>query len=155
MSPSSNNEASPGDLLASFNGRSLKTIIVFTVVVHAVLLLTTSGGYLWRVVTGAGGANLSEDERMDLAIKETSAAMRRIAEQHGLKPQELGSRFAAPTSKAPPPKPEPAAEPKAEPKAEPAGATPAEPEEPKSAIEKELKKAVPGPAVPADEDLFK
>ncbi len=151
MNQSPTNETTPGDLLTNFNGRSLKSIILFTIVVHAVLLLATSGPYIWKALAGADSSKLSESERIDLAVKETQSAMRRIAEEHGLKPQDLGSRFAAPAAT---PKAEPKTDPKAEPATEPKSPPPG-PEEPKSTIEKELKKAEPGPAVPADEDLFK
>lgn len=160
MNQSPINETSPGDLLTNFNGRSLKSIILFTIVVHAVLVLATSGPYLWRSFFGEDSSKLSESERIDLAVKETQSAMRRIAEEHGLKPQDLGSRFAAPKAEQ---RAEPKVEPKAqsktatgsETKADPAATPPPAPEEPKSTIEKELKKAEPGPTVPADEDLFK
>ena len=165
MNSSSNQDVAPGDLLATFNGRSLKSIVVFTLIVHAVLLLATSGGTIWRAVSGSDTSSLSESERMDLAIKETTAAMRRIAEQHGIKPQDLGGQFAAPAAARGPETPKAAPAVGAAPASEPASAaapetapvTPPAPaaEEPKSSIEKEIKKAVPGPTVPADEDLFK
>lgn len=163
MNPSPANDPSPADLLSNFNGRSLKSIILFTLVVHALLLLGTGGPYLWRSLFGADRSKLSESERADLAFKEASASMRRIAEEHGIKPQDLGNRFSNPVS-APSPAPAAAAAPddgKVDTAPAPAAGTPKaevpEPEEPKSAIEQELKKAVPGPAVPAieDEDLFK
>jgi hypothetical protein len=171
MNPSPVNDPSPADLLSNFNGRSLKSIIVFTLVVHAALLLGTGGPYLWRSLFGADSSKMSESERMDLAFKEASASMRRIAEEHGLKPQDLGNRFSNPVA-APAPAPAAATATPATPAApaapaateakvdtapEAATTTPTEPEAPKSAIEQELKKAVPGPAVPAieDEDLFK
>lgn len=147
MNQSPSNETAPGDLLANFNGRSLKSIILFTIVVHAVLVLATSGTYIWKAVAGGDSSKLSESERTELAIKEAQSAMRRIAEEHGLKPQDLGSHFAAPAAA-------PKAEPTTDPKADPKTPSPA-PEEPKSTIEKDLKKAEPGPAVPADDDLFK
>ena len=147
MNQSPSNETAPGDLLANFNGRSLKSIILFTLVVHAVLVLATSGTYIWKAVAGGDSSKLSESERTELAVKEAQSAMRRIAEEHGLKPQDLGSHFAAPAAA-------PAAAPKAEPTTDPKTPPPA-PEEPKSTIEKDLKKAEPGPAVPADDDLFK
>jgi hypothetical protein len=160
MNQSPVNETSPGDLLGNFTGRSLKSIILFTIVVHAVLVLATSGPYIWRSFFGEDSSKLSESERIDLAVKETQSAMRRIAEEHGLKPQDLGSRFATPAAarKAEPKeesKTEPKSESGSETKADPAATSPPAPEEPKSTIEKELKKAEPGPAVPADEDLFK
>lgn len=155
MKQSPSNETAPGDLLANFNGRSFKSIILFTLVVHAVLLLATSGTYIWKAVAGGDSSKLSESERTDLAVKEAQSAMRRIAEEHGLKPQDLGSHFAAPAAA---PKAAPKAEPKTDPEAKPTTdpkTSPPAPEEPKSTIEKDLKKAEPGPAVPADEDLFK
>jgi hypothetical protein len=151
MKQSPSNETAPGDLLANFNGRSFKSIILFTLVVHAVLLLATSGTYIWKAVAGGDSSKLSESERTELAVKEAQSAMRRIAEEHGLKPQDLGSHFAAPAAA---PKAEPKTAPKAEPTTDPK-TPPAAPEEPKSTIEKDLKKAEPGPAVPADDDLFK
>jgi hypothetical protein len=104
MNPSPVNDPSPADLLSNFNGRSLKSIIVFTLVVHAALLLGTGGPYLWRSLFGADSSKMSESERMDLAFKEASASMRRIAEEHGLKPQDLGNRFSNPVA-APAPAP--------------------------------------------------
>ena len=151
MKPSESNAITPGDLLTNFNGRSLKSIVIFTIVVHAVLLLGTSGSYIWSLVAGADSSKLSESERIELAVQETQTAMRRIAEQHGLKPQDLGSRFASPATAQ---KAAPTDEPKEETETDSKTPTPA-PEEPKSTIEKELKKAEPGPTVPADEDLFK
>ena len=155
MNQSPVNETTPGELLANFNGRSLKSMIIFTVVAHAVLLIPTSGSYIWKLIAGKDSSKLSESERIELAVQETQSAMRRIAEEHGIKPQELGNRFANPSA-APKaePKPETKTEPGAESKTEPKTPPPA-PEEPKSTIEKELKKAEPGPTVPADEDLFK
>lgn len=151
MKPSASNEITPGDLLTNFNGRSLKSIILFTIVVHAVLLLATSGSYIWRAVAG-DTSKLSESERTELAFKEVQSAMRRIAEQHGIKPQDLGSRFVPPA--AAPKSATPKAEPAADSKAAATNSQPPAPDEPKSAIEKELKKAKPGPTVPADEDLI-
>lgn len=161
MKSATTNETTPGELLASFQGRSLKSMILFTLVVHAALLLATSGPYIWNAVAGPDTSKLSESERIDLAIKDTQAAMRRIAEEHGLKPQDLGSRFAAPAAA---PKAERKTEPKTEtqpaPGADPKTPPPTpgnEPEKPKSAIEKEIQKTAPGPAVPdvGGDDLFK
>lgn len=159
MNQSPSNQTTPGDLLANFNGRSLKSIIIFTLVAHVVLLLATSGPYLWKSVTGADSSKLGENERINLAIEETHSAMRRIAEQHGIKPQELGSRFAAPAPVTKPKTETATVETKVDPanKTTPLTTQPPTPEKPESAIEKELKKATPGPTVPGadDELLFK
>lgn len=159
MQQSSNHETTPGELLTNFSGRSLKSMIVFTVVAHIVLLVGPSTSYIWRLVTGADTSKMSESERVELAVKETQTAMRRIAEQHGIKPQDLGNQFAAPAPAAKPPADAQATgkTPAAEPKTAPKTAPPPAPEKPQSAIEKEINKVVPGPAVPGagDEDLFK
>ncbi|MEI6176268.1 MAG: hypothetical protein WCS43_05200 [Verrucomicrobiota bacterium] len=142
-------EITPSELLSDFNSRGLKGMILFTIVVHIVLILATSGSYIWRKVAGADSSKLGESERLELAVKEVQSSMRRIAEQHGIKPQDLGSHF---TSTATAPKATPQATPNTDTKAETA---PPAPEKPKSAMEKELKESKPGPAMPTDEDLFK
>ncbi|NNC86976.1 MAG: hypothetical protein HKN82_00790 [Akkermansiaceae bacterium] len=148
-------ETTPDELLDTFRGRGLKSIIVFTVVVHAVVLVGTSAPFLLRNVLGEDRGELSEDERVQLAVKEATSSLRKIAEEHGLKPQDLSSQVAGGA----PRKPAPAAEP---PSGGPGAApeeTPGEPAEPKSAIEQEIEKVKEGPTVPPieeeEEDLFK
>lgn len=148
MTTSKSEETTPADLMEPFKGRSLKSIVIFTVAVHAVVLLATSGSYFFK--SGAGdNSKLSEEERMKQAVGEATSSLRAIAEKHGLKAQDLSSRFSDGKPAAP------AAEEK--PAEKPADPVPAEPEKEKSAIEKEIEKAAPGPAVPSveDEDLFK
>ena len=77
-----------------FQGRSLKSIIVFTVVVHAVVLLGTSVPFLWRTFVGADTSKLSEEERVEARGAGGHRSLREIAEEHGLKPQDLSSQFA-------------------------------------------------------------
>lgn len=153
MSHNPTNETTPDQLLTSFAGRSLRSIIIFTVIAHVLFLLLTSGPYIWRAVAGGDSSGLSESERTELAVKEASAALRQIAEEHGVKPQDLSSRF---TANAPAPAANPGVAPVAPEPAAPAETPPPGTEEPESAIEKEIKKAEPGPTVPdTDEDLFK
>jgi hypothetical protein len=160
-------EKSPDDLMRHFHGRSLKGIIIFTVIFHAIVLIGGSVPYLWNTF-GKGTANLSEEERFKLAAQKADAALRAIAEEHGVKPQDLGDRLAGGAPKSTSPATAPAATPATP--ATPDPATPAppaadapaapggQPAAPASAIEKEIEKAVPGPTVPGiqdDEDLFK
>ncbi len=163
------NETTPDHLMDNFRGRSLKSIIVFTLIVHVVGLTATSTSYLWKMVAGDDSSKLTEEQRVELAVKEATSSLRGIAEKHGLKPQDLGERFAPKTAKAATEKttPEPAdgATPKeapkeASPKEEPPKvAPPAEPEKPKSEIEKQINTKQDGPKLPAvedeKEDLFK
>lgn len=129
-----------------FQGRSLKSIIVFTVIVHLVVVVGASVPYLMRSVSGGEKVEGSEKERVEVAVREATASIREIAEKHGLKPQDLGEQFAGGAPKAPV-------------EEAPAKEEAPEPEEPKSAIEKELdvKEAVPELPSLGDEkeDLFK
>lgn len=140
--------------MEAFRGRSLGSIILFTVVVHLVLLVGTSVPFLYKSVMGADTSGMSEEERIESAVKEATASLREIAEEHGLKPQDLSSQFAGGKPRTPKaPRPE---------TTNPSGSgVVAEPEEPKTVIEQELNKVEAGPSVPTvededeEEDLFK
>jgi hypothetical protein len=147
MTDTRTEETSPDQLLESFRGRSLKSIIVFTVVVHFVVLTGASIPFLWKSVAGEDHSKLSENERVEIAVREATASLRDIAEKHGLKPQDLGERFASGRPS------------KAEPTKVPESADAVAPEEPKSTMEKELQTKEAGPELPSfeneKEDLFK
>lgn len=146
-------ETTPDELLDTFRGRSLKSIILFTLAVHTVVVLGTSVPFLWKTLAGPS-TKLTEEQRVQAAVKEATASLRKIAERHGIPPQDLGSQFAAGSPAAPAP---------ASPAATPETVTPAENaesgDEPKSAIEEEIEKVAPGPEVPPipeeEVDLFK
>ena len=151
MTDTKKNETTPDQLMQAFEGRSLKSIILFTIVIHAVLLIGTSVPYLWGAITGEdASAGKSEEERLQAASKEATSAIREIAERYQLKPQELSSRFADGAPKARAPK-------DASPEPTPEDTKPDEAKEPESAIEKEIKKVEDGPELPPieEEDLFK
>ncbi|QTN33092.1 hypothetical protein HZ994_12460 [Akkermansiaceae bacterium] len=147
MTTTKSEQTTPAELLETFKGRSLKSIVIFTVAVHLVVLVATSASYFFKS-GGEDTSKLGESERMDIAVREATASLREIAEKHGVKAQDLGSRFADG-------KPKPAASPA--PVEAPADTEPAAPEPEKSAIEKDIEKVEPGPALPSveDEDLFK
>ena len=141
--------------MKGFEGRSLKSILLFTIVIHAVLLIGTSVPYLFGAVAGEDTSELSEEDRLQAATKEATAAMREIAERYQLQPQELSSRFADGTPKAPTAAPEETGNgAESTPESNPEEA---EGEEPGSLIEEEINKAEKGPELPPveDEDLFK
>jgi hypothetical protein len=119
-----------------------------------VVIVGFSIPFLWKTLVGGDTGELTEDQRLQAAVKEANASLRRIADQHGVQPQELSSAFSGGARK---PAPAPAGEtPDPTP---PTGGDPAG-EEPKSAIEKEIEKVEEGPEVPpipAEEevDLFR
>lgn len=154
-------EITPDQLLESFRGRSFKSVILFTVIVHVVFIGATSVPYLIKLFTGDPASKLNEAERTEIAAREATDALREIATKHGIKPQDLSSRIAGGAAPAAPKEvePTPAKEPVA-PETAPAEVTP-EPEKPKSAIEEQLEVKEEGPKVPTipveeatEEDLF-
>ncbi|MFU8892847.1 MAG: hypothetical protein ACNA8L_04390 [Luteolibacter sp.] len=143
-------DTTPDELMQAFRGRSLKSMLVFTLIVHAVFILLTSLPGVVKNLTGDGSSEeLTTEERAELALKEARTSLQEIAQRHGLTAQDLSARFAPTTPKttATPETPAP-----------PPG-TP-EPEAPKSAIEQQLETTADGPTTPPipatdDEDLFK
>ncbi|MEJ6571981.1 MAG: hypothetical protein QNL01_03140 [Akkermansiaceae bacterium] len=153
MTDTQKEEVTPDQLMKHFQGSSLKSIIIFTLIVHAVLLAGSSFPYLYKTVVGEDNSKMSEKERTEAAMREATVALREIAEEHGLKPQDLSSQLAGGAPKAP----------KATTPDSDAKGTQDDPgteaEDPKSSIEKELDKKATGPTVPNpeddEEDLFK
>lgn len=161
----SKEELTPDDLLADFRSSSFMSIVVFTIAVHAILLLGTSIPYLWRTFAGPDTSSLTQEQRTEKAMKEATESLRKIAKEHGLKPQELSDQFGAVSSNLAGPDPEPvggegdltttlAPVDPATPVADPSN-----PGEPKTGIEKELEEKATGPSLPPvpddDDDLFK
>lgn len=155
-------QTTPDQLLESFRGRSFKSIILFTVIAHLVVVGGSSVPYFMKSLAGKSDSKLSEEERTDLATREATALIREIATKHGIKPQDLSNRLAggsAPKAAAAEETKTPAAPESTAP--ESTGET-GEADKPKSAIEEQLEVKEQGPDVPdikieeaTDEDLFK
>jgi hypothetical protein len=153
MKDTQKEEVTPDQLMQHFQGSSLKSIIIFTVIIHFVLLVGSSFPYLYKTVVGEDASELSEKDRIDAAMREATVALRDISEEYGLKPQDLSDQLAGGVSKAPKaPKKEIATEGAKE---DPGMGI----EKPKSAIEEEISKKATGPTIPKpvedEEDLFK
>lgn len=156
-----NQEITPDKLLESFRGRSFKSVILFTVIVHAVVICGTSVPYLMKAITGKSSSKLNETERTEIAAREATEALRDIATKHGIKPQDLSTRISGGAAPKAPVEKEEEPAPKEEPVVTPETPPNAEPEKPKSEIEKELEVKQEGPKVPeikveeaTEEDLF-
>ncbi len=142
-------DVTPDSLMAHFKGKGIASIVAFTVVVHTVALVGSSVPFLVGKVLGADSSKLSEEERVKNAVQDATAALRDIAEKHGLNPQDISSQFAgggSRTAKAAA-EPEPGSD-----IAEPVK----EPEREKSDYEKTLEVKTNGPAMPVfeDDDIF-
>jgi len=144
------NEVTPVTLMARFQGTGLKTIIVFTLVVHVVVIGASSVPYLVKSVFGANAAAMTKEERVKVAVKEATEAIRDIAADYQLNPQEISDQFTGAGSRAATVAPAEPAVPAATGDAAESGD--AEPERPKSEIEKAIEVKADGPAVPAITD---
>lgn len=153
-------DVTPDELLSDFRGKGLFPILIFTVLVHAVVVLGSSVPWMMDTLFSSVDEDASEEDRMKEAVREATGSLRDIADKYRLHPEELSSQF---TKKG---KSNPAStQTQDEGKAPTAGTTetpttPTEPEEPKSAIQKELEVKATGPALPSipqetEEDLFK
>ena len=172
-------ETSPDELLDTFKGRSLTSIVVFTVVVHALVLIGSSVPFLLENVLGEDNSQLTEEQRVQLAAKKATSALREIAEEYDIKPQDLSSQMAggtrrpAQTESTPAPEttdpqttdpettgPETTGPETTGPETTGPEPAPEESERPKSAIEEEMEKVEEGPALPPipkdeEDDLFR
>ena len=154
MSEEYKEETTPDELMESFQGRSLSSIVVFTIVIHAALILGTSIPFLTKSVFGEDTSEMTEEDKVKAAVKEASESIKEIAKAHGMTPQDLSAKFSGPSR---PSAPKPVDKPTP---ATPASSNPdADPEDPKSSIEKELDVKADGPEKPKigeeEEDLFK
>jgi hypothetical protein len=146
MSDTLKEETTPDQLMKHFQGSSLKSIIIFTLIVHAVLLAVTSAPYLYKKIVGEDPSGKTEKEKMELAVKEAKDALGEIADKYGMTRQDLSSRFVSGAPKAP-------KTPKTDSDSKGSQDDPGtDPEKPKSAIEEELNKKATGPALPKPED---
>ena len=148
-SNSTDNDSTPDELMEGFRGKSLKSIVVFTIIVHAVILLGTSVPFILEKVGGKDTSKVSKEERIELALKKAKDSLSDIAEEHGLSVNDISGQFAGSA------KPKSAAK---KPVKETTTPT-TEPEKPKSTIEKELEVKANGPELPKveddDENLFR
>lgn len=143
-----NDEVTPDALMGHFKGKGVVSILIFTVVVHVVLIIGTSVPYLGRSLFGADNSKISEEERIKSAVEDATAALRKIADKHDLNPQDISSQFGggSRTAKA-------AAAPAAAPDDKKlTGDAEKDPEREKSEYEKNLEKKVDGPKVPTFDD---
>lgn len=153
-----NEPQDPEKLLSAFQGRSIKSILIFTVMVHAVLLLGTSVPYLIKRFAGSDATEMSEKERNKLAVNEATTAVRKIAEEYGMSTQDLSRKLGGGERSS-------AAQSNDASDNEESDAPDVDKEdadEPKSAIEKEIEKVEQGPDVPPvapveddEDDLFR
>lgn len=154
MTPSpSRTSGSTDDPLRDFRGGGVVGLALLAVIVHALVIVGTSLPWLQSTLLGDAG-ELTEEQRIEEAVKEATTALTKIAERHGVRPQDVGGRFAAGgvvRPKPPTAPPGPAADQPPEAAESPAPAEPSAAEPPAPAVPA-------GPLLPKfddDVDLFK
>lgn len=145
-----NDEATPDSLMAPFKGMGLKPIVIFTLVVHVVVILGSSIPFFVRKAFSADNAKLTREERVESAVEDATAALRKIARKHDLNPQDISDQFSGKGSRSGNAGGGAAAAVDAAP--ESADTSDQPPERGKSAYETNLEAQAEGPSVPTFED---
>lgn len=150
MADKTDSEATPDSLMDQFKGKGLKPILMFTIVVHVVVILGSSVPYFVRQAFSRDNSKRTETERIESAVEDATTSLRKIAKKHGLNPQDISDQFSG-RSRAPAAKGDSAATaPAVGPETDEAGEAP--PERDKSAYETNLESKAEGPALPDFED---
>ena len=93
MDNRTNTEATPDSLMGQFKGKGLKPIVMFTLIVHVVVILGSSVPFFVKRAFARGNSKLTETERIENAVEDATAALRKIAKKHGLNPQDISDQF--------------------------------------------------------------
>ena len=163
---SNSTKQQPDDLMNHFQGLSLKKIVIFTILVHFVVILVTSIPFLLGTFKDLN-EDKSEEERTELAIKEANETLAKIAKSYDIQTAQLRSKMAGGSRPAPKPaddeNPEPTGSGDGTGSSEPTGS--GEPDTAgegeirgDSEIEQTLKQKLPPPTLPPvdnTDDLFK
>jgi len=155
-----NNDLHPDDLMQDFRSKGILRIIIFTFVIHGVVLLGSSVPWMYDSLFSSVDENASEEERIKEAVREATGSLKDIAEKYGIHPEELSSQFSKKDKKGSAPVTS---------QERTTGSTSGntdqsqskdDEDKPKSSIQKELEIKAKGPELPSipkekEEDLFK
>jgi hypothetical protein len=157
----SNAEVTPESLMEHFQGPGLVKMVLVTVLFHVVVVLGTSVPFLKKSLMGEDVSKLTKEQRVEKALADATASLRKIATANGVNPQDISDKMGTGAARA---MKKDAAAPGGQPPADatnnvtpektgpeattPPATTGETPDKPESQIEKDLKKAVDGPKVP-------
>lgn len=142
-------------MMRDFKGHKIIMLIGAAVLVHVVIILASSFGYIRNEVFGADTTGMSKEDRVKVALGEATSALAQIVERHDLTVDDVLDKLAATGSRAE--RLQGGAKPEAAPEEGPApaaGATTPEapqvqaPERKLSELERNLPQATPGPKAP-------
>lgn len=158
---SNSSKQQPDDLMNHFQGQGLRKIVIFTIVVHLVVILVTSIPFLLGKFKDPNDG-LSEEQRTQNAIKQANETLAKIAKDHGLQTAQLRSQMSGGRRPAPKPadedKPETPASGAGDVESEGASTAPEGEIRGDSDIEQKLQEKLPPPSLPDvnnTDDLFK
>lgn len=92
--PTRQADMNPDALMNDFQGKPIVKIVVFTLIIHAIFIGIFSTGYLKSQVMGEDSGGLEDKERMDIALREGTAALLKIAEEHRVDIKDLTKNLA-------------------------------------------------------------
>ena len=136
---------------------------IVALVVHAIVIVATSIPWLRETFLGSATAGMTDEQKLEAAVREATTSLQAIAKEHGVSPQDLGSRFggngkvSAASGKQPAEKPTAPAKASA-PAAPVASQPPANEAPPQETPPAPAPSVPPGPSLPAVDDnvdLFK
>lgn len=97
---------SPDALMSDFKGKPFFTIVLFTLVAHVLFVGVFSIGYLKEAIVGVDTSGLSDEQKLEQALKKSDAELRTIADRYGVSVTDLKSKIGSgrkPATPAPPP----------------------------------------------------
>ena len=155
-----NNDLNPDDLMSDFRSKGLLRIIIFTFVIHGVVLLGSSVPWMYDSLFSSVDENASEEERIKEAVREATGSLKDIAEKYGIHPEELSSQFSKKDKKSSAPATSQERTNSSNSGKADQSQSKDEGDKPKSSIEKEIEIKEKGPELPSipkekEEDLFK
>jgi hypothetical protein len=155
-----NNDLNPDDLLTDFRSKGLFPIIIFTFVIHGVVLLGSSVPWMYDSLFSSVDESASEEERIKEAVREATGSLKDIADKYGIHPEELSSQFSKKDKKGSAPVTSQERKNSSTSGKADQSQSIDEGNKPKSSIEKEIGIKAKGPALPSipkekEEDLFK
>lgn len=163
MSATRRSSAEPEDLMRDFRGGGLMRFAILALVVHAIVIVATSIPWLRETFIGSATAAMTDEQKLEAAVREATSSLQAIAKEHGVSPQDLGSRFGGNSKASTAPSKQPAEKPPAPANASapPAPAVtqpPAGQGQPADAPPSPAPSVPPGPSLPGVDDnvdLFK
>jgi hypothetical protein len=155
-----NNDLNPDDLLTDFRSKGLFPIIIFTFVIHGVVLLGSSVPWMYDSLFSSVDESASEEERIKEAVREATGSLKDIADKYGIHSEELSSQFSKKDKKGSAPVTSQERKNSSNSGNADQSKSTDEGDKPKSSIQKEIEAKARGPELPSipeeqEEDLFK